>query len=331
MGRLQIGIYGAGALGSLLAAYLSIDHDVFIYGRQNHLKAIKEKGLLVSGIDEGKYFNIKLGRENQNYDLLFVAVKQYDTEKSLQEINSLGINFSFIASVQNGLKDDKLIKKFGKNRVLGCAVNEAAKFAGPGHVCYVNQGHSYFGLFEQEENKDKEIVACALVAALRKRGMRTGVNKKMNLLTWYKFLGSVMGSAVSGALNVDVKKRYSLPESQDLVVNVVKEISEIAAAEKVILEKHPLLDKFFLAESDIERKERVRELNIHYSQQDYSHIPSLLQDLRRGKPKTEASDLIGVMLRKGKNHKLNLPALTVCYNKIKEWEFKNQMKVSTSS
>ena len=48
---LKIGIFGAGALGSLIGAYLSKDHDVTLYSRKAHAEAITDKGLLVAGIN----------------------------------------------------------------------------------------------------------------------------------------------------------------------------------------------------------------------------------------------------------------------------------------
>jgi hypothetical protein len=45
-----------------------------------------------------------------------------------------GVRFDTVTSIQNGLKDESLIKQFGPNRVLGYVVDEAARIFEPGNI-----------------------------------------------------------------------------------------------------------------------------------------------------------------------------------------------------
>ena len=110
--ELNILIAGAGSLGSLLGAYLSEEHKVTLYGRGDHIDAIKKQGLKITGVNGDKRFLDIDATSNLddlidlNPDIAFIGVKSYDTDKILQSLEN--VNFNLIASLQNGLKDDIL-------------------------------------------------------------------------------------------------------------------------------------------------------------------------------------------------------------------------------
>ena len=68
---MKIGIFGAGALGSLLGAYLSADNEVILYGRENHIQAINKSGLQVLGVAGEKTYQLCGATDlmDQNFDL----------------------------------------------------------------------------------------------------------------------------------------------------------------------------------------------------------------------------------------------------------------------
>ena len=238
---MKIGIFGAGALGSLLGAYLSKKHDVTLYGRQNHIEKISSTALKILGINGEKEYELRAVSElsDEHFDLGIVGVKTYDTDNLLNYLKNNRIKFDLVASIQNGLKDDKLISSFGLERVLGCVVNEAAKMTAPGEIYYSNKGATYFGIFKEENNTIKQEMAEDLTSVLNDCGLLTGVSNDLETLTWYKFMNCVSGFAVSGALNYNAVELFNNDFALELLLDSLEEIKTVSLAENILLGDHP--------------------------------------------------------------------------------------------
>ena len=101
---MRILVIGAGALGSLIGGLLSVDHDVTIIGRPEQAWVLKEKGLKIEGITEGE-FRPKAHSgvpKDQQFDLIILCVKSYNTELSLDPLTPLLMLGTPILSMQNG-------------------------------------------------------------------------------------------------------------------------------------------------------------------------------------------------------------------------------------
>src|SRR3989338_2112444 len=183
---MKIAIIGAGALGSLVGAYLSTQHQVLLYGRREHVEAVNKDGLHTSGIRGEMVYDLPATTDlrGQHFHLGIVGVKSYDTERVLADLERQEASFDYIASIQNGLKDDVLIQRFGIERVLGCVVDEAAKMVAPGRVCYTNNGCSYFGTFTSENERGiKTAVAKSLSETLQHSGLTANVAENVDTIT----------------------------------------------------------------------------------------------------------------------------------------------------
>src|SRR3989338_6895202 len=133
MKRLSIGIFGAGALGSLVGAYLSPHHDVTLYTRPAHAEAIQRDGLKITGINGEETFSVRAVSQldNDHFDLGIIGVKAYATGNLFADLQRQGVTSQYVASLQNGLKDEFLRERLGSSLVLGCVVNEAARLVQP--------------------------------------------------------------------------------------------------------------------------------------------------------------------------------------------------------
>ncbi len=323
---MKIAIIGAGALGSLVGAYLSTQHQVILYGRTEHVQAINKSGLHVSGIKGEKVYPLSATTDmrGQHFHLGVIGVKSYDTEKVLSDLERQKVSFDYVSSLQNGLKDDSLINHFGTERVLGCVVDEAAKVVAPGHVCYTNNGCSYFGRFTSEkENLVKDKLAESLSETLRLSGLKADVGVNLDTVTWYKFM-SANTVCVNGALDLNAAQKFINPYARSLFLRTIDEVLAVALTEKIPILPHPMLNPFFL-ESPEKRTELAEKTRMKYEQSSTEpHVPSLVQDLRAGKSITEADNTIGTLLKHAREHHLEAPTLEICYQIIKAREFQNR-------
>ncbi len=151
MPGLKILAAGAGSLGSLAGACLSREHEVTLYVREPHIAAINSAGLTISGAINETFYGIRAcfspeDLRGNHFDLVLLGVKAYDTDAMLGLLDGT-ITFDMIFSLQNGLKDELLISRYGVERVLGCFMDEAASMAHPGAINYRAKGITFLGPF----------------------------------------------------------------------------------------------------------------------------------------------------------------------------------------
>lgn len=101
----RILIYGAWSIGIFLwSKLLDAGHEkVVLYGRDK-LKRIHDTILIND--DLYKVPEKKFAREYQDYDIIFVTTKLYDTQQAIRDIQKFHPHFRYIAFIQNGLVED---------------------------------------------------------------------------------------------------------------------------------------------------------------------------------------------------------------------------------
>ncbi|MCJ7625693.1 MAG: NAD(P)-binding domain-containing protein, partial [Anaerolineaceae bacterium] len=114
---MKIIILGAGGWGALVGAYLAkAGADVtLLFRRQAHVDEIVKNGnkLIIEKPEGNILVPVKATTnlsEVQDADLMIVAVKNHDTQKALEGIRHVRVKV--VASVQNGLGHEEILKKF---------------------------------------------------------------------------------------------------------------------------------------------------------------------------------------------------------------------------
>ncbi|MCU0861594.1 MAG: 2-dehydropantoate 2-reductase, partial [Methanomassiliicoccales archaeon] len=83
---MKVVVFGAGSLGSLVGGLLTRKHDVTLIGRQAHVQAIEESGLVITGLVEA----VVVPRAVETLqgigpaDMVVVTVKAYDIAQALE-------------------------------------------------------------------------------------------------------------------------------------------------------------------------------------------------------------------------------------------------------
>ncbi len=110
----KILVYGAGSIGSYLAAKLfAKGHDVDVIGKQK----AKDIGKYLY-INEDKYEYPKVYEDldsNKRYDYIFITSKYYDLKKNLETITNSGVRTDLIVLVQNTYIDNSWYINLIKN------------------------------------------------------------------------------------------------------------------------------------------------------------------------------------------------------------------------
>jgi 2-dehydropantoate 2-reductase len=157
---MKTAVIGAGAIGSVVAAYLTkAGQDVTLIGRNDQVKTIKKNGLKVRGVRGEETIRIKaLPRLDQEYDLVIMAIKTQDIDAAVNG-NKKHFGNAAVLSSQNGVQADLYLKKyFEQERMFSSIVMFGATYIRPGEVTFNFEGEWILGKpFEPIDDKTREI------------------------------------------------------------------------------------------------------------------------------------------------------------------------------
>ena len=157
---MKTAIIGAGAIGSVVATYLTkAGADVTLIGREDQVAEISQRGLKVCGARGEEMIDIKiLPRLDQEYDLVIFTVKTQDIEAAINENKDFFGN-ALILSSQNGVQADlHLNKYFPQQNIYSSIVMFGSTYIRPGEVTFNFEGNWIVGKpFELIDDKTNEI------------------------------------------------------------------------------------------------------------------------------------------------------------------------------
>ena len=137
-------IWGAGAIGGTLGAYLArAGEDVLLVDIvEPHVDCMNRDGLRIEGPVEAFTQTVRAttpaGVSGQ-FKRVVLAVKAHHTEDAVRALNPhLAANGS-VLSAQNGLNEIVIAKEIGEDRTVGCFVNFGADWLEPGRILYGNR------------------------------------------------------------------------------------------------------------------------------------------------------------------------------------------------
>lgn len=293
-------VFGAGALGSVVAARLAEVREVSLVGRPQHVTAIRARGLRVSGHTELVQADIDAVTDVADVaaepDVVLLTVKAYDTAAAVSDLAHLAGRALFV-SLQNGLGNEEVIAA-RVPRVLGAVINQGATFLAPGEVFHAGSGPISIGPFAGTEAADAEAVA----AGLGEAGFPASAVADVRARIWAK---AILNAAVNPLSALLRKRTGELIESQALraaMRQVVEESVAIAAACGVPLAAEDVLT----AIDEVARATRDNKT-------------SMYQDLEKGR-RTEIEAINGALVARAGEHGLPCAANQVLAHLVRAAE-----------
>lgn len=279
---MKVYVLGAGSIGSLFGALLArAGHDVLLIGREEQVRAIKEKGLRVVGAEE---FKVKAKATtyapNEPPELLLLTTKSYSTKTALEcARRCIGEN-TWILSVQNGLGNEELALKLTPN-VIGGVTTNGAMLVEWGVVKWTGKGITVIGKYPTGRAEFVEEVARAFTEA----GLETKVTE--NAIGW-KWAKAIVNSVINGLGTVlEVKNGVlrEIPELEGISIEIAREGCIIAQQLGIEFEVHPLellwdtiertKDNYNSTLQDVMRGRRTEVDYIHGKIVEYAHSVGL--------------------------------------------------------
>ncbi len=154
---MELLVFGAGSIGSLLGGLLSREHEVTLLGRDPHMRQIETEGLEITGLaNERVYPSTTTDLEGVTADIALLTVKSYDTEAAAMELAELDLEA--VCSVQNGLGNVEVLAEALSCPILGGSTTYGAYLEAPGQVRMTGDGTVTIGSFREGGDKVDTIV-----------------------------------------------------------------------------------------------------------------------------------------------------------------------------
>lgn len=338
MGK-KIGVLGAGAIGGAIGGYLvRAGHDVILIDQwAEHIEKIKRDGLKITDLRGG--FTVparalqlsEVCNLREQFDVVYLAVKSYDTRWSTYFIEPHLKATGFILPAQNSLNDEAVAEIVGFNRTVGCVPSVGVALYEPGHIIRTDPIDKHcFDVGElsgvitprvREIVDDLNVIgqAEATENIWGARWAKLVVNCMMNTM------GGLIGPAFS-ALNEEQRDTAGL-----LRAVTGGEVIRVAAALGINLK--PVwgipAEEFAAAKTEseitaVKDKLAAALAKIYTSPEQAKQLgapsrPSLLQDVIKGR-RTEVDYLNGIVVRKGQELGIPVPMNRAIVELMKKME-----------
>src|SRR5436189_3424721 len=248
---MRICVYGAGAIGGLMAAWLARSgQDVSVVARGAQLQAIQHHGLRVRCKGAVESFRIKAEADPAKLgpqDYVLVTVKAQSLTHVAESISPLLDKDTSVVTAMNGVPwwffdrlkfgdgcerlesldpGGKLSRAMPTARIVGCVIHLAASTPEPGLISH-NMGKKLIVGKPGGRNTGRtQHIADALQAA----GFDVIITPAIEKEFWIKLLGNVSFNPVS-ALTVSTADRLiENPQVKAYMVNVMREVLAIGRA-----------------------------------------------------------------------------------------------------
>ncbi|WP_336001299.1 ketopantoate reductase family protein [Halorientalis halophila] len=175
-------VFGAGSLGSLIGGLLAGEHRVTLVGRDPHAATVAAEGLVVDGeLDRRVHPDAATAVPTDAApDLVVVTVKAYDTDAAAAALADCAPNT--VLSLQNGLGNEARLAAELDCPVLAGTCTYGAMLAEPGRVTCTGVGEVALGPREGGESATADRVGAAFETA----GIETTVAPDMPRRSWEK-------------------------------------------------------------------------------------------------------------------------------------------------
>ena len=306
---MRYAIYGAGSLGTVLGAYITkagtpID---LINRNRAHVTALREKGAHITGTVEMTVPVNALTPDEMTgvYDVILLLTKQLHNTEVVTMLRDHLAEDGVLVTLQNGLPEPGIAAIIGENRTMGCVVEWGANLSAPGECTLTSEPDSLsFHMGRMSGISDRQYAA---VKALLEK--MCPVHEEPNLLDarWSKLLinatFSGLGTVVGGAFG-DVSED---PDARKVAIRCMKECIDVGHAAGITFAPVQGKDitKLFYYRSSLKRA--IATLLIPIAMKKHrAIIPSMLQDIRNGKP-CEVDAINGVVCDYGRQNGVPTP------------------------
>lgn len=315
---MTITIYGAGAIGGLIGAYLAqAGEDVRLVDRMaEHVEAMNGHGLRISGAADFTV-PVRACRPEElpgPLGLTFLAVKSQDTDAALDVLAPLAGAETVIVSLQNGMNPPRIVARLGAARTIGAFVNFGADWQAPGHVEHGGAGSIYVGEVDGTLSARLERIRSMLSVA-----MPVTATPNIEGYLWAKqiYCALLFAQAVTDETIADT---YASPALQPVLIALVREGVRVAEAVGVRLESFDSYEPLAIAHGT-EAEARLALDRVAVRARGRVKVRSgPWRDLAVRHRPTEVDHMVGWVVAQGRERGVPVPLCAELVRQVKEIE-----------
>ena len=292
---MEVLVFGAGALGSLVGGLLARTHDVTLVGRDPHVRRIRADGLRIDGeLDVRVRPRAVTDGTDRAADLALVTTKAYDTDAAARALASG--EHGAVCSLQNGLTEERLAAALDATVLAGTA-SYGARLAEPGRVTCAGTGEVVVGARSGGPSPSAERVGEAFAAA----GVGAVVAEDMPARRFEKLAVNAGVNGPSALARAENGPTVDGPAG-DVGREAARETARVARAAGV-----------GLADADaVAAVERV-------AADTAANRSSMLEDVERGR-RTEVDAIYGAVVDRAEKHGVAVPTCRTLASLVRGWE-----------
>ena len=307
-------IAGAGAIGAYMGARMArAGHDVTLFARGPHLRAMQEHGVRVKSAEGDFEARPKLAASLEEVgpvDVVFLAVKAHGLPQLAPQLHHVLGPETTVVSTQNGVPwwffqglsgagegirlervdpGGVIAAAIEPRRVVGSIVYFSTEIIEPGVILHTEGNRISLGEPDGTRSERCRQIAAALVAS----GLRCPVTTHLRNEIWVKILGNAAFNPISALTRATLAQMARDPEVLTLVRNIMTETEAVAS--KLGFKLPVSIDQ------RIAGAEKVGE-----------HKTSMLQDLEAGRP-LELEAVVGAVVELGERLGVPMPHTRAVY------------------
>ncbi len=245
---MRVAIYGAGAMGTVLGAFLTEGGQPvdLITRNKMHVAGLRQSGATVRCVADDVEKNVQVSallpeEMTEKYDVIFLMTKQRENPQILRFLHGKLTDNGIVCTTQNGLPEEIVAEVLGKERTYGGVVSFGANFVGDGVVELTSTLSSMSmlcGGYQNDNSKND-----ALKSILEKAGAVCGnpefVKTTDNLLgaRWSKLAINAAFSTMSTITGLTFGEVAKDRKARKPVLAILREAIAVAKASGVRSEK----------------------------------------------------------------------------------------------
>lgn len=303
----KFAIIGVGPVGGIFCGHLAkAGHYVVLVDiLKSHLDAIRERGLIITGVTEMKVkceriaYDISQLPDFPEVDTIVISTKASVMPSILPQIEKVAKPGTKFISLQNGLdNEDFIAETFGRDNVMRIVVNYAGNRVAEGEIwmSFFNKPNYLGVLTPRAEPLAREIAEMMTEAKLD-----TEFTSDIKRHEWEKAILNAALSPICALTRKTMKEMMDFEPTRFLVEETLREGIEVAAADGVTFD-----EGFF-------------DHCVQYLKKAGYHKTSMHVDIEQGAP-TEIDWINGKIVERGLQHGLETPYNTTITVMIKGLE-----------
>ncbi|MDZ7340486.1 MAG: 2-dehydropantoate 2-reductase [candidate division KSB1 bacterium] len=312
---MKIVIVGAGAVGGIIAGYLSnSNYSIQLVCKHREiLEAIENNGLRIDGVREQLICYpstvMDISQIADKPDFVLLATKAYDVKEACVSLLPILKEDTAVVSLQNGICEDTIAEIVRPQRTIGCVVGWGATMLGPGRLDLTSEGEFIIGELDGQITHRLLLLRSVLEKIFPVRistNIYGALYSKLIINSCITTLGAISGLYLGELLNLKI--------ARTIFLHIFSEAVAVANVLQFKLEKIAgRIDPYEFALTPRELTNRFsfslmkKHLLIWLIGRKYRRLKSSsLQSLERGKP-TEIDVLNGYILKKARQYNIPVP------------------------